>query len=332
MPLSKLTTILGADPRWKRYHSGEYTSLDEIADPETWADETRTTWRDWVSQSRGNQALVAVAMMLGVGLVVYFSQLFIRLSTGLLSNTIFQVLAGSAVLVGVTYVYAISAQRDRFEELDWLVLPKDDGGVIRFLGYYREGDNTEAPLYVPVKGFRRSGHKAEPYRVYEISGELAQKYKQTNRDPEDVAVIRLQPEQARVTHTETGTVIVQPTTKLKLDEFGNESCLKAPVSEQQADTDAVQDLKRSLDDLRTEVSGLKEDLTKEERLKREAKKNAEKRRQEIINEFLNNSEKAAEAFRPRDRRRQSEDTDDGIGATPRSGVDQIDQQMAHNDD
>lgn len=331
MPLTKLKTILGADPRWKRYHSGEYTSLDEIADPETWADETRTTWRDWVSENRGNQILAAVGLILGTALVVYFSQLFIRLSTGLLSNTIFQVLAGSAVLVGVTYVYATKAQRRRIETLDRLVLPKDNGGVQRYLGYHREGTATDAPLFVPVKGFRWNGHKAEPYRVHELSGELAQKYEATNRDPEDVAVIRLQPEQSRTTETDTGDVIVQPTTKLKLDEFGNESCLKAPVSEQQADTDAVQDLKGTLGDLRSEISQLESDLTKAERQKREAEADASKRRETIISNFLDKAGDAAEAFRPRDRRRSSDD-EDGIGATPRSGVEQMDQEFAHNDD
>ncbi len=331
MPLTKLKTILGADPRWKRYHSGEYTSLDEIADPETWADDTRTTWREWVSQSRGNQALVAVAMILGVGLLVYFSQLFIRLSTGLLSNTAFQVVAGSGVLVGTTYAYATKAQRQRFQKLDWLVLSKDNGGVQRYLGYYREGTATDAPLFVPVKGFRWSGHKAEPYRVYEISGELAQKYEATNRDPEDVAVIRLEPDAARVSDTDTGTVVAQATTSLQLDQFGNESCLHAPVSDKQADTDAVQDLKLTLDDLRTEIGQLKSDLTKAQRQKREAEAEASKRRDTIISNFLENAQEGADAFRTRDRRRQG-DQEDGVGPTPRSDVEQMDQEFAHNDD
>jgi len=329
MTLTKLKTILGADPRWKRYHSGEYTSLEEIADPETWNDETRTTWRDWIGQSRGHLAFTVIMTMLAVLLVGYFFQVFVRLSTGLLSNTIFQVAAGSATLVGVTYAYATSAQRDRFEQLDWLVLAKDNGGAQLYPGYHREGTATDAPLFVPVKGFRWSGHKAEPYRVFEISGELAQKYEATNRDPGDVAVIRLEPDAARHTETEYGDIVTQATTALQLDQFGNESCLHAPVSDKQADTDAVQDLKLTLGDLRQERSQLKSDLTKAQRQKREAEAEASKRRDTIISNFLENANEAATAFRPRDRRR-GEDAENGV--SPQRNVDQIDQQMAYDDD
>ncbi len=168
--------------------------------------------------------------------------------------------------------------------------------------------------------------------MYELSSELAQKYKQTNRDPEDVAVIRLQPEQARVTNTETGTVITQPTTKLKLDEFGNESCLKAPVSEQQADTDAVQELKATLTDLRQDKADLKAEKTKFKRQRNEWRKDAKQRRGEIIDEFLSNSRKASDAFRPRDRRRngQQDDADD-LAPVPQTDLEQIDQEVAIDD-
>jgi len=331
MALTRIKTVLGYDPTWKRYHSGEYNSLEDIADPETWSDETRTTWRDWIGQSRGNQALVAVLAILGVGLVVYFSQLFIKLSTGLLSNRIFQVGAGSAVLVFVTYAYATKAQRQRFDKLDWLLLPKDGGGVVRYLGYYREGDATDAPLFVPVKGFRWNGHKAEPYRIYEVSSELARRYKNTNRDPEDVAVIRLEPDTVRISHTESGTVICQQTTELKLDEFGNESTLKAPVSEQQADTDAVQDLKLTLDDVREEKADWKAKASKFERQKNEWKSEATERRDKIIEEFIQNHGQLASVYQPRSQRRQNGTDADELAPATQTDMQQIDQELSYDD-
>ncbi|QCW05241.1 hypothetical protein [Natrinema pallidum] len=332
MALTRLKTILGYDPTWKRYHSGEYTSLEDIADPETWEDDTKTTWRDWVSESRGNQILVGVSLVIGVGLLVYFSQLFIRLSTGVLSNRLFQAVVGALGLVTVTYVYATKAQRKRFQTLDWLVLPKDGGGVTRFLGYYREGDATDAPLFVPVKGFRWNGHKAEPYRIYEVSSELARRYKNTNRDPEDVAVIRLEPDMARVSQTETGTVICQQTTELKLDEFGNESCLKAPVSEKQADTDAVQDLKRTLDDVRKEISYWKAEASKFERQRNEAQQDAKQRRESIIDEFLEKAQAGAKAFQTRPQRRGRSQTDaEDLPPAAQQDMQQMDKQLSYDD-
>ena len=331
MAFTKLKQVLGHDPRWQRYHSGEYTSLEEIADPETWDDETRTTWRDWVSQSRGNQTLVAVLAILGVGLAVYFSQLVIKLSTGLLSNTIFQVVTGSLTLILVSYAYGVKSQRARFEKLDWLVLSKDGGGVTRYLGYYREGDATDAPLFVPVKGFRWNGHKAEPYRVYELSSELARRYKNTNRDPEDVAVIRLEPDMARESRTDTGTVIAQQTTELTLDEFGNESNLKAPVSEKQADTDAVQDLKRTLDDVREEITDWKAKASKFERQKNEWESKATEREEQIINRFVENHGQLASVYQPRSQRSRSGTDPDDLPPAAQNDMQQMDQELAYDD-
>lgn len=331
MALTRIKELLGYNPTWKRYHSGEYTNLEAIADPETWDDDTRTTWRDWIGQSRGNQALTAVVAALAVALTVYFSQLLIRVSTGLLSNRVFQVAVGSLTLVLGTYAYATKAQRKRFEKLDWLVLPKDDGGVTRYLGYYREGDATNAPLFVPVKGFRWNGHKAEPYRIYEISSELARRYKNTNRDPEDVAVIRLEPDMSRESKTDTGKVITQQTTELKLDEFGNESCLKAPVSEKQADTDAVQDLKHTLDDLREELSNWKAKASKFERQRNEWRTDARERRQNIIDEFIEDTTDIAKVFQ-RTSRRSGNGTDaDELAPATQTDMQQIDEELSYED-
>lgn len=328
MALTRIKTVLGYDSKWKRYHSGEYTSLEEIADPETWNDDTGQQWRAWIAD---NQILVGVLAVLTTALVVYFSQLFIRLSTGLVTNTIFQVVAGSTTLVAGTYVYATRAQRRRFTDLDWLVLPKDDSGVIRYLGYYREGDSTDAPLFVPVKGFRWNGHKAEPYRVYEVSSELARRYKNTNRDPEDVAVIRLEPDVARVSQTATGVVIVQQTAELKLDAFGNESCLHAPISEKQADTDAVQDLKRTMNDLREEKSDLKAENSKFERQRNEWRRDARQRRDKIIQEFIRNHTRVAEVYQRTTTRTDQNGTDaDDLAPATQTDMQQMDQNLAHD--
>lgn len=330
MALTRIKTVLGHDPKWKRYHSGEYTSLEEIADPETWEDDTGGQWREWIAD---NQILVGVLAVLAVALVIYFSQLFIRVSTGLATNTTFQLVAGGTILTVSSYAYGIKSQRQRFTDLDWLVLPKDDGGVIRYLGYYREGDSTEAPLFVPVKGFRWSGHKAEPYRVYEVSSELARRYKNTNRDPEDVAVIRLEPSVVRDSQTDTGHVIVQQTTELKLDAFGNESNLKAPVSEKQADTDAVQDLKETMTDLREEKSDLKAQSAKFERQRNEWRRDARQRRSKIIDEFIEDHTQVAEVYQPRSRRNGGNGTDaDELAPATQTDMQQLDRELAPNDD
>lgn len=331
MAFTRIKEVLGYDPTWKRYHSGEYTNLEAIADPETWDDDTRTTWRDWIGQSRGNQALAAITLGLAVALTVYFSQLLIRVSTGLFTNRIFQVAAGSLSLVLITYAYATKAQRQRFEKLDWLVLPKDDGGVTRFLGYYREGDSTNAPLFVPVKGFRWNGHKAEPYRIYEISSELARRYKNTNRDPEDVAVIRLEPETVRESKTEAGRVLCQQTTELNLDEFGNESTLKAPVSEEQADLDDVQELTRTMEDLRQERSDWKAKASKFERQRNEWRSDARERRQKIITEFIEDHTQVAEVYQPRSRRSSNGTDADELAPATQTDMQQMDKELAYED-
>jgi len=125
---------------------------------------------------------------------------------------------------------------------------------------------------------------------------------------------------------------VQPTTTLKLDEFGNESCLKAPISKQQADTEAVQELNESLTDLRQEKADLKAEKTKFKRQRNEWRTDAKRRRSEIIDEFLDNSKKASDAFRPRNRRRNGQQSEsDGLAPVPQTDMEQIDQEVAIDD-
>lgn len=327
--MSRIRSLLGYEDRWRRYQSGEYTELEDIADPTTRKDETKTTWREWATKTKTNTIFSAFLVLVGVGLIVYFSQVLIKLSTGLLSNPWFQRFAWTGFVAVIAGVFAIRKVLGIVKRYDWLVLPKDNGGVKWYLGFHREGDDTQAPLFVPVKGFTLFGFRGRPYKIVEVSQELAQQYSSSGRDPEDPAVIRMQPEFASARKTWMGTVVTQPTSGLDLDESGNESCLKAEIPQNYASEQALIELSSTVDDLRLEIRDLEDKRDKLRSQRNDWKQDAMKRREEIREELKEDTTEIAEPFMDRDGRKSKNGT--SSGDVPKTDLQQIEDNLTADD-
>lgn len=326
MTFNRIKSLLGAGGHAPNYLSGEFRTLEDISDPETWEDETKTDWKEFISK---NKWPITVLALFGISLSAYFSYILIEVSTGIVQNIWFQRTAVLATTAGTAYFAGRSQQRNILRRLDWLVLMKDNGGVTFYLGYYREGNETEAPLFVPVKGFTLKGHRSKPYRVQEVSVELARKHKKRNGDEDDVAVIRLHPEYAVESKTDWGMVVGQLTNGLDLD-VGNESNLQASRPENVADEDALQETKSAIRDLQQELQNAADDAQKYKRLYKQEKKDAQKRRDEIISDFVDDHRRVTEVHQ---RSYSQNDSSDGQVAPARQDdFSDIENQVTADDD
>lgn len=227
--------------QYQHYHSGEYRDLEEISDPHTWKDETVSTAGEWVSDHPILGALIAIVGLLVLAVLALILQNF---GSAILQSFWFKLGVGLTATHATVYYVARTGQRKAFEDLDWLVLPTPDG-VKRYLGHYRESNQGDHPLFVPVRGFSRLGSRAEPYEIGQLSKELKRSYRAMNRDATDTAVIRLHPSMSRVAQTDTGLTVAQLSGGLSLDPTGRESNLVATLPEI-ADEGALLDLKEEL--------------------------------------------------------------------------------------
>lgn len=278
----------------KRYAGDEHTPLSEIADPTTRQDETSTSVREWAGE---NQALAGLLTFLGfiaLGVMLYLT---LKLAPEVLSNPWLHRGLVAAALVGGAYVAATKGTLSRFTQYDWLILTRAGIGTPQFfLGYYVPSDEDRRPLFVPVKGFTFWGHRSEVYTIKEIAPNLAQKREKADLDSSHPGVIRLNSRFGGVAQTWIGRVFVQLSSGLSLDPFAQDSTLKASEPDL-ADEDALDEFEIELEDQRREIRNLRQSVSRERQRRRQAHEQATMRREEIIEEFVEDHERLLVAHR-----------------------------------
>lgn len=210
--INRAKAMLGIRSRTERYHHGEYRSLEDISDPHTWEDETETSWREYIAE---NKWFVLTSVILGVVGLVVALHLLAKYMPAVLGSTRVQLTTGALALFITGYLYGGKNQRERFLDYDWLVLVTSSGVTV-YLGTYREANDGDYGLFTPVAGFSPFGHQSYTYSIGQVSLELAQLASAANWDPDDPAIIRVDPD-IPVSQTDYGTVIGALADGLDLD-------------------------------------------------------------------------------------------------------------------
>lgn len=240
---------LGIGSQDRRYADPSKNQLPEdVADPTTVRDDSTPPLRERLLQYRWYFFAVTSALVV---LTLYLIAVGSTIVPELLNNPWLRqtLLAGA---VGATaYVAATKRTIGSNRHIDWLVLDKP-GNPGFYPGWYQPADDDEDyAKFVPCKGFTLLGHRSKPVTVGEINPDIARQIGAANRDLDDPAVIRLDPEYGAVRSTEYGNILVQISNGLELDNptgFGEKAIIKASLPSM-ADKDRVEKLHRTIQDL-----------------------------------------------------------------------------------
>lgn len=267
----------------KRYHSGDFSSLEEVSDPRTRDDEATTSWREWIAENSRFAGIVIAFLSVTIAVFVWWTVSF---APSLFRNPWVQRGTAVTVIVSVSYVVGVKSQSSRFNSTDELVLLRT-GGIQRYDGYYVETDEGTAPLFIPIRGFKWLNHVAVKYRLRDLSREIAELEWNQNRDLDDPVVVRLNPEFASTTYIDGKFVIGQLSEGLEPDEYGSESNVFATLPDV-ADDDAIGVLKAQLQESNSEIKELESRVQMLKRQRDNAKEEARESREETINSFIMN--------------------------------------------
>lgn len=308
----------------QRFLKGEYTAPDDVSDPHTLEDETRTSWRGWMAENKELTALFTILGFVGIVLLTMWGA---QLAPGILTNKYLHYGLVGIVATTAIYLGGVRSALGRLTRFDWLVLVRKRNPTI-FLGYHFPSDEADHDIFVPVKGFSLFGHRDHVLTVAEVSSEAARSYENMGRSGDDPATIALHNKFAGVAHTAFGTIVTQPSTGIALNNPRGEALLKAELPDM-AEEGQIQDFKdeiqNTLDELRTNRSK----VSSWKRRAQNAETEARERREEIIEEFISNHKEIV----PDSYYGKSGDDDGGGGISPRPNGDyqQIEADLAADD-
>lgn len=216
---------LGLGGRMRQFLSIEdVKDLEEVSDPTTLEDETATSWREWAGE---NRLLVIAGSLLGLFTLGFLFMQFQRFAPMLYENIWVRRGAVAALIAGWAYRKGRYRARAEVEERHRLTLNIGDR-VVPVLGRHVQ-TSGEADLFIPIKGFRRKGHKPVPYKVDDLGPAMADLYSKRGVSGDDAAIIRLHPEFTRVEQTDFGTVVSVDTNSLEADDQGRVSTIKTTI-------------------------------------------------------------------------------------------------------
>jgi hypothetical protein len=216
---------LGLGGRTRQWLSIEdVQDLEEISDPTTLEDETATSWREWAGENRLLVISGSLLALLTLGFLVMQLRRFAPMA---LSNP--WVRRGAVALLIAGWAYRKGRYRARGEIREQHRLDLNIGDrVVPLLGRHVQ-TSGEADLFVPIKGFRRAGHKPVPYRVDDLGPAMADLYSKHRVSGDDAAIIRLHPQYTRVEETDYGTVVSVDSDDLEADPQARVSTLTTTI-------------------------------------------------------------------------------------------------------
>lgn len=243
----------GDAPSTGRYADlDDVDALDQVSDPHTPADDTASSWRDWLADNRWWALLTALLGVIALAvLAIYFGRFFITTLTHPLVKTALGALGIFASGAAIGRVW----RTNQLLQNEWFVAYDPERSIpLVFAG---EHDRVEAPpVFKPYKGLGGVFGGPAPYTIGDLSQELVEKY---NRAADTPARIRLHPAASKTTRTFIGTVTVQLTAGIEPDPFARQSNLVATLPDKAA-SGTVTDLKSQLVDMTEEVRALEERL------------------------------------------------------------------------
>lgn len=243
----ELRARLGIDSQDRRYADESKNQLPEdVSNPSTVRDESTPTLLERLLQYRW--WLLAVTSLVVV-LVLYGVAVGVTIVPELLNNPFLRLALSHLFVGGLAYLVATRRAIGDIGYIDWLVLDKQGQPAV-YPGWYEPAeDDEDYAKFAICKGFTLLGHRARPLTVGEVNPDITRKISATNRDLDDPAVVRLDPDYGAVRNTEYGNVLVQISDGLEVDTFGSGAVLKATLPSM-ADESRVERLQRTIEAIR----------------------------------------------------------------------------------
>lgn len=258
MAFEALKARVGLGGRHRQYVNIETVrDLEDISDPESVEDDSKSGFREWAST---HPVLATILGAVGLIVVVIFLFWMTRIVPGMLTNPLLWK-AGAVGIFGVfAYRKGWKGHRKRVSDWDELELMMD-GKAVSYKGVYLDDFPGKADGFIPIKGWRKGGHQAIPYKNAELGAALVESFNTFRMKDDAASVIRLKPTEAEVTHTDWGTRVVQRTGGLEPDREGEHTTLECTLPDY--DDDRANELAEQLEqvtddyyDAMGEVQGL----------------------------------------------------------------------------
>jgi len=256
------------DTRKSFADSDEFDAPDEVAQPETYRDETRTRVVDWIKRHKFRAILYSSLILVAAGLGIILS---LRYLPELWSSPIVRwaVILGVPFLLGVTIgIKRILATLGR---ADWKVDRHPDG-VVLWLGEWQEGTNG----FVAYRGFTFFGSPASSLEVGDLGDQYLHHQAASVSGDDDLVIGYPEAFTARE-DTWFGTVAVTLTRGYDVYENGEDIHVfaRAPEQSHQEDLDSIDEelssLNRENQRLRNRIDDLKDPRADHPRTRRDGR-------------------------------------------------------------
>jgi len=310
----------------KRYLSGHYNSINQIADPDSMEDSTASTVRDYVVNNK-------LWVLIGGAFVVVSTFLAFRwiatTAGNLLSNPIAQVALLVLVTAGVSYYVGRRHQLAVFTNVDEFTA-NGPNGPKRFFGEYVTDANGKNERFEVYKGFTRLGNPTEKLTVGDLAAEWARKAEYRGFDADDPAAISLHGQFAKIAHTDFGTMVAQQIDEIEPMDHGGKSVLRATIPDMARESD-VPKIRQQLEEAREENQKLETENQTLREQRDEAYEIARKGQDEVIDPFIDRYTRLR-SVDGRNRRRRGADDEPGIGPSRDETADDLGVDIELEDD
>lgn len=325
MAFERAKDRLGSGGDGRRYPRGDGNDLEDVSNPHTIEDESSRAFKEYIFRYRWHVLGVGVLVLAVVGILLIYT---VRFVPQLLANEWVRRIAIVGGLLGLGFFLGNKSTKGSLANRDELVLIGTNG-VNRYLGKYKYADQADFPTFEAIKGFAWFGLVARPYTVGDLGPDVERRARRGGVSPDAPAVIRLHPEMAEIAKTDTGTVIAQLSGGLVTDPFGRGSNVAASLPDL-ADEGRISKLKRTIRDLQEKLQNAKDDADVYRIQRNEAREEAKKHRQEILEEWKESYVEVRQAETTASRTSQR---DDGLGPEPSTDTIQaVDQEVTNGDD
>lgn len=279
----------------RRYRGeGEEVNLDETADPSTWRDETKPTWKQRLASRKRQFIAFSFVGLVVLGLIGAYSRVYLP---ALYGNELLKELLRWMVAVPALFFWGAKWQRGKLQRIARLDLHIGDE-VKSYWGTY-DVDSQGNALFTPVKGWDWFGMRARKLTLGDLADDFARSFAKMGRDASDPAKIRVEDGLYGTAETATGRVVSAITSGLDVDGYGRESDLYTMPPEL-ADEEKYRRLSRTLEKVHKRNANLQDEVETLEEDRDKWKEEAKKQRSEIIAEITDTHGDLAEAgFQPR---------------------------------
>lgn len=300
----ELRARLGVDSGEQRFVDEDESNVPEdVSNPRTIRDESQPTlWEKF----RSIRWYLAIVSAFGVAFLLYLIAIGSAIVPDLLGNIVIQLALSHSIAIAVVYVTATRSATSRLRDIDWLVLIKPTSLELYVGQFVPAADEEQYHKFAPYRGFSFMGHVKNRMTIEDVNPDLARSWKNANRDPDDPAIIRLDPDFGERVATEYGNVLGQLSNGLRVDTFGRMSNLVATLPDL-ADESRMDDLKQLIESERENVAHYEELAETYRQQRDDVLEKARRPLDEQVDEAISWGERVAEAGR----RRSWEDEEPG---------------------